>query len=172
MSVSEYVDEFATVTGQEGTKGLYLTLIKEELGEWKDEWSRGSAPEKELKELSDLVYVIYGYARAAGFILIPEPVQNWGATKVIKAVEAWLEEYNCVSSRREINLLDVALGCIYNYADSRQWDLAEAVRRVHKNNLGRCIQPDGTVEYRVDGKILKNDKYPKVYLGDLVKLKG
>ncbi len=69
---------------------------------------------EEMKELTDLVYVIYGYALAKGF------------------------------------------------------NLEEAVRRVHKNNLGRCIQPDGSVQRRPDGKILKNKDYPKVSLEGLI----
>ena len=168
MSVRKYVNDFANITGQEGSKELYLTLIKEELEEWEDEWSRGAEPEKELKELSDLVYVIYGYARAADFIVIPEIVQENSALKVVEAVDAWIEEYGCGSRKREFKLLEIALGYIYNYAKGRGWDLNEAVRRVHQNNVGRCVQPDGTVKRRTDGKIIKNDKYPKVYLEDLV----
>ena len=70
--------------------------------------------DKELKELADLVYVIYGYANARGF------------------------------------------------------DLDEAVRRVHENNMGRMYQDDGTIWRRDDGKIIKNKNYPKVSLDDLV----
>lgn len=106
----DMVKEFAKVTGQVPDPRLYEKLILEEYDEW-----RGSlAVDEELKELSDLVYVIFGYANAMS------------------------------------------------------WDLMEAVRRVHKNNLGRCIQPDGTVQRREDGKILKNKDYPAVDLGDLV----
>ena len=57
---------------------------------------------------------------------------------------------------------------IYGYANVRGWDLDEAVRRVHENNIGRCIQPDGSIQRREDGKILKNKDFPKVELGDLV----
>jgi len=57
---------------------------------------------------------------------------------------------------------------IYGFANAKGWDLDEAIRRVHVNNLGRCIQPDGTIQRRVDGKILKNKDYPKVNLEDLV----
>jgi len=48
------------------------------------------------------------------------------------------------------------------------YDLDEAVRRVHENNVGRCVQPDGSVKRREDGKIIKNKDYPKVNLTDLV----
>ena len=113
MSVAKMVEEFATVTEQEGSPKLYLTLIEEEYKEWQDEVGCGT-PTRELKELSDLVYVIFGYARAMGY------------------------------------------------------DLETALDRVHKNNLGRCIQPDGTILRRTDNKIIKNENYERVCLGDLV----
>lgn len=112
-TVPEMVREFAKVTGQKGTQGLYASLIQEEFDEWRSEYLRDTR-ELQLKELSDLVYVIYGYANARG------------------------------------------------------WDLDESVRRVHENNMGRCIQPDGSIQRREDGKILKNKDYPKVRLEDLV----
>ena len=113
MSVAKMVEEFATVTEQEGSPKLYLTLIEEEHKEWQEEVGCGCPP-RELKELSDLVYVLYGYARAMGY------------------------------------------------------DLETAVKRVHENNLGRCVQPDGTIQRRVDGKIKKNENYERVYLEDLL----
>lgn len=111
-TVMEMVREFASVTGQEPNVRLYEDLVFEEYGEWAELPSEKC--EEDLKELSDLVYVIYGYANARGY------------------------------------------------------DLDEAVRRVHQNNIGRCIQPDGTVKRREDGKILKNPDYKKVTLEDLV----
>jgi len=113
MSVAKMVEEFATVTEQEGSPKLYLTLIEEEYKEWQDEVGCGT-PTRELKELADLAYVIFGYARAMGY------------------------------------------------------DLETALDRVHKNNLGRCIQPDGTILRRTDNKIIKNENYERVCLGDLV----
>jgi len=110
-NVSEMVEEFLDLTEQDPTPSLYSTLISEEFGEWVEALPFS---EEELKELADLVYVIYGYAIACGY------------------------------------------------------DLDEAVRRVHKNNMGRCIQPDGTVKRRDDGKILKNLDHPKVSLTDLL----
>jgi hypothetical protein len=47
-------------------------------------------------------------------------------------------------------------------------DFVEAFRRVHSNNVGRCIQDDGTIKRREDGKITKNPNYQKVDLSDLV----
>lgn len=113
LTVPQMVEIFATTMRQERNANMGLVLIREEYREW--EHALREEPEvEELKELADLVYVLYGYARARG------------------------------------------------------WDLDEAVRRVHKNNLDRCIQPDGSIQYRADGKVLKRDNPPKIDLSDLV----
>jgi hypothetical protein len=109
MTVTDMVTEFAALTGQTPNPELYEKLIAEEYDEWSKEFDDAH---NELKELSDLVYVCYGYAKAKG------------------------------------------------------WNLEEAIRRVHRNNVGRCLQPDGTVKRREDGKILKNPNFPKVDLKD------
>jgi len=106
----DMVKEYQEVSGQTPTPELYEELIREEYFEWIDDQGNPN----ELKELSDLVYVIYGYANAKG------------------------------------------------------WDLDEAVRRIHDNNMGRMYQPDGTIKRREDGKVIKNKSYPKVNLEDLV----
>ena len=69
----------------------------------------------------------------------------------------------------EIKELADLLYVIYGYANARGWDVEEALRRVHKNNMGRMRQPDGTLKRRADGKIIRNSEYPKVALEDLVK---
>jgi len=106
----DMVKEFSTKTEQEPDPSLYETLIKEEF----QEFLTATTPEEALKELSDLVYVCYGYALSKG------------------------------------------------------WELNEAIKRVHENNLGRVVQPDGTIKRREDGKILKNKDHPKVVLKDLL----
>ena len=108
---SAMVREFSKVLDQKPDVALYQRLICEEYEEWCKELPHTV---KDLKELADLVYVIYGYALAAGY------------------------------------------------------NLDEAVERVHDNNIGRCVQPDGTVKRREDGKIIKNPDYPAVYLKDLI----
>jgi len=109
-TVAGMVKEFSRILQQEPDPDLYESLILEEF----EEWDMSRTPTNELKELSDLVYVIYGYANAKG------------------------------------------------------WDLDEAIYRVHANNIGRCIQADGSIQRREDGKILKRKDYPKVELGDLL----
>lgn len=115
QSVSSMVEDFASVAKQEASPETYKTLILEEYKEWLDELlAREVDPAKELKELSDLVYVVYGYARSKG------------------------------------------------------WDLDVAIQRVHNNNIERIVQPDGSIKFRADGKVLKRDNPPKVNLKDLV----
>lgn len=110
MLVSEMVKEFSEALDQEPNPTLYQQLIFEEFEEFETAFYK----EDELKEMADLVYVIYGYANAKGY------------------------------------------------------NLDEALRRVHANNLGRCVQPDGSILRREDGKIIKNKAYPKVDLSDLI----
>jgi predicted HAD superfamily Cof-like phosphohydrolase len=112
-SVTEMVQEFASVTGQSPTAHLYASLIQEEYDEWQSEYLHNTKG-PQLKELADLVYVVYGYASGGG------------------------------------------------------WDLEQALQRVHENNLGRCVQDDGTILRSDEGKIIKNPKYHKVNLEDLV----
>ena len=111
VAISRLPILFKEHTNQKATPALYASLIQEEFDEWRKEVSD---QHNELKELSDLVYVCYGYANAMG------------------------------------------------------WNLDEAIHRVHKNNIGRCLQEDGTIRRREDGKILKNPDYPKVNLKDLL----
>jgi hypothetical protein len=110
--VMAMVKEFAKVTKQQPNSETSARLIREEFSEWQFE-NRGT--NNDLKELADLIYVVYGYANVMGY------------------------------------------------------DLDEAVRRVHLNNLERVVQPDGTVKFREDGKVLKRENAPKVDLSDLVK---
>lgn len=69
----EMTKHYQKVTGQEPNPAMSATLIKEEYEEW---WwwcnflgNRQYEAEEELKELADLVYVIYGYANASGWDL-------------------------------------------------------------------------------------------------------
>lgn len=113
MTPMSMVEEYQKLVKQEPSAGLYAGLIDEEYREWSDAYYFAGNQQEIMKELADLVYVVYGFAYAKG------------------------------------------------------WDLDEAVRRVHENNIGRMKQPDGTILRREDGKIIKNKDYPKVNLEDL-----
>ena len=90
------------------------------------------------------------------------------ATLIMEEFNEWKSEYFVVTTESELKELADLVYVIYGYANAMGWDLEEALQRVHDNNVGRCVQPDGTVKRREDGKILKNKDYPKVDLGDLV----
>jgi len=47
------------------------------------------------------------------------------------------------------------------------YDFDGVFRRVHENNMGRMYQPDVTIKYRADGKVMKNKDYPPISLKDL-----
>lgn len=87
---------------------------------------------------------------------------------IAEEADEWRSEYLRDTGPEQLKELADLVYVIYGFANAKGWDLDEAVRRVHINNVGRCIQPDGSVQRRADGKILKNPDYPKVDLGDLV----
>lgn len=62
------VRQFVRVSEQVPDAYLYANLIGEEYHEWWEEVVYGEEnPVAELKELTDLLYVIYGYANAKGW---------------------------------------------------------------------------------------------------------
>jgi len=85
---------------------------------------------------------------------------------IAEEYDEWSKEV--LDAHNELKELSDLVYVCYGYANAMGWDLDEAIRRVHANNVGRCLQPDGTVKRRDDGKILKNPDYPKVELSDLV----
>ena len=83
------------------------------------------------------------------------------------------EAFNLVAHKRyskedELKELADLVYVIFGYANSLGWDLNNAVKRIHENNMGRMYQEDGTIKYRDDGKVVKNLDYPKINLEDLV----
>ena len=70
--IEDLVKEYQELSGQSANASLYENLIFEEFFEWvkkaKDRvgYKNNAA---ELKELADLVYVIFGYAVASGYDL-------------------------------------------------------------------------------------------------------
>jgi len=80
----------------------------------------------------------------------------------------WYDEAQTGTNVAELKELADLLYVIYGYANARGWDVEEALKRVHENNMGRMRQPDGSIKRREDGKIIKNPDYPKVTLEDLI----
>jgi NTP pyrophosphatase (non-canonical NTP hydrolase) len=65
--IEELVDQYQDLSGQGANASLYENLIFEEFSEWVRVEHNNKAAE--LKELADLVYVIFGYAVASGYDL-------------------------------------------------------------------------------------------------------
>ena len=72
---ADMVNEYAEVSQQVGSAGLYRDLIREEYAEVAEEMyameraEGAEEPELELKEMADLLYVLYGYAKVQGYNL-------------------------------------------------------------------------------------------------------
>ena len=63
-------------------------------------------------------------------------------------------------------LADLIYVCA-QYAENMDWDIEQALRRVHKSNMSK-LGPDGKPIYREDGKVLKGPNYQPPDLSDLV----
>lgn len=82
--------------------------------------------------------------------------------------EEWDEFLNAFSDENELKELADLVYVSFGYAEALGWDLDEALRRVHANNMERCIWPDGKVRFREDGKVMKRPDHEEVNLSDLV----
>ena len=100
--------------------------------------------------------------------LIDEEYEEWTHEVNLQGGEVSKHFGEAYDPAKELKELSDLVYVIYGYADARGWDLEESTRRVHENNIGRCIQPDGSIQRREDGKILRNPDYPKPDLSGLV----
>jgi len=84
--------------------------------------------------------------------------------------EEWSEFHEAYHHESDVNqlkeLADLVYVC-YQYAASQDWDLDEAMRRVHASNMSK-LGEDGKPIYRGDGKVLKGPNYKPPHLEDLV----
>lgn len=93
---------------------------------------------------------------------------------IVEEVKEFLEEednvhdtvfrHNDADALKE--LADVVYVC-FQYAANMEWDLDEALTRVHESNLSK-LDDDGHPIYREDGKVLKGPNYIPPFLQDLV----
>ena len=63
-------------------------------------------------------------------------------------------------------LADLVYVCA-QYAENMDWDIEQALRRVHKSNMSK-LGDDGKPVKRKDGKVLKGPNYKPPDLSDLV----
>lgn len=157
----EMVEEFRDKANQKRNPYLSLELIHEEFAEVLS----SNNHEDHLKELADLLYVCYGYANSLSFFLLVDPSKPctwdsvWGRWQEFdQENDTFLKLYN----------LGNFVQSVYGYCLYKGYNINEAVKRVHENNIGRMTQEDGSIIYRADGKVVKNPNYPKVDLSDLV----
>lgn len=130
-------------------------------GYWEPE--KPKKPTLPVSELPSIFAMVMGQK--------PDPVL--ASKLIVEEYAEWYEVLGCAPLNKEGDVAELKeladlIYVTYGYASVMNWDLDEAVRRVHDNNIGRCIQPDGSIKRREDGKILKNPDYPKVNLKDLV----
>ena len=142
-------------------------LDAEQLEMW-DYWDEARpTPEPDKTTTMDKV-------REFAEVMGQKPDPELSATLVREEFLEWSEErylYNYGGSsnhKDELKELSDLVYVIYGYANARGWNLDEAIKRVHQNNIGRCVQPDGSIKRRADGKIIKNPDFPAVVLDDLV----
>jgi len=84
--------------------------------------------------------------------------------------EEWSEFHEAYHFKDECEqlkeLADLVYVC-YQMAASQEWDLDEAMHRVHKSNMSK-LGEDGKPIYRADGKVLKGPNYKEPTLTDLI----
>ncbi len=84
--------------------------------------------------------------------------------------EEWSEFHEAYHHEPEANQLNELADLVYvcfQYAASQEWDLDEAMRRVHRANMSK-LGEDGKPIYRADGKVLKGPNFKKATFEDLV----
>ena len=84
--------------------------------------------------------------------------------------EEWSEFHEAYYFKAEADqlkeLADLVYVC-YQMAASQEWDLDEAMHRIHESNMSK-LGEDGKPIYRADGKVLKGPKYKEPTLTDLI----
>ena len=83
--------------------------------------------------------------------------------------EEWSEFHEAFHLKDECEQLKELADLVYvcfQMAASQEWDLDEAMRRVHKSNMSK-LGEDGKPIYRADGKVLKGPNYAPPNLKDL-----
>jgi len=84
--------------------------------------------------------------------------------------EEWSEFHEAYHMKDDCDqlkeLADLVYVC-YQFAASQEWDLDEAMRRVHESNMSK-LDEFGKPIYRPDGKVLKGPNYKEPHLLDLI----
>ena len=81
-------------------------------------------------------------------------------------VTSLLNRKRRILKRLSTTFADLVYVC-FQYAENMEWDLEEALDRVHKSNMSK-LGLDGTPIRRADGKVLKGPNYQPPILNDLI----
>ena len=101
---------------------------------------------------------------------LPATGKNGRQTQKSLIDEEWSEFHEAYWFESEANQLNELADLVYvcfQYAASQDWDLDEAMRRVHRANMSK-LGEDGKPIYRGDGKVLKGPNFKKATFEDLV----
>lgn len=147
----ELLDDFITIFGASLDPRLWLSLIHEEVKEFREEFQKfeGNTPDL-LKELIDVAYV-------------------WNGLKVVTGKSNYFYRFLSDDEYEQAmtDLLEVER--IAGWSDTAFDDdtLNEAFDRVHQSNLSK-LDDNGKPIRREDGKILKGPNYKPPFLDDLI----
>jgi|14BtaG_2_1085337.scaffolds.fasta_scaffold02772_7 predicted HAD superfamily Cof-like phosphohydrolase len=87
--------------------------------------------------------------------------------RLVLLKEEYAEVLSAVDAENLLKELADLVYVTYGYAATFNWNLDEAVRRVHASNMSK-LDTDGKPIYREDGKVLKGPNYAEPNLTDLV----
>ena len=79
----------------------------------------------------------------------------------------FMTAFECEPAADELKELADLVYVAFQYAENMEWDLEEALFRVHKSNMSK-LGLDGKPIRRRDGKVMKGPNYEPPYLDDLV----
>lgn len=89
-----------------------------------------------------------------------------GGELIHEEFHEWLEEFESGDDLAELKELTDLVYVAFWRAEKKNWDLMEALRRVHESNMSKLV--NGRAVFREDGKVLKGPNYCPPDLGDLV----
>lgn len=112
----------------------------------------------------DVTYMVADFMHTTG----QTPDSELYATLIDEEYQEWQEESYKFDHEAQLKELADLTYVIYAYAVAMGWNLDEAIYRVHRNNLARVVQHDGSIWRREDGKVIKREDAPKVNLKGLI----
>ena len=123
--------------------------------------TRLSSQAKEFRGAYQIVNSTSRPARGRQHSLIVEEFKEFLHAEGMLYLSAPEHRENCLKE-----LADLVYVC-YQYAENMQWNLDEAMHRVHESNMSK-LDEYGKPIYREDGKVLKGPNYQPPNLADLV----